>query len=174
MPAIIANLGPVSWGGPYPGAFRPYGKLQYHGNPEQLFRELRQQNPAQRSRRVSAGARIIVGFNVGKKPRWSMDDLIKIVREVRIRQVGQPDATFVAQTGMYTHHGVTAKKGVVVTEDGAQVLIKNLPHLNTDESEFQEQMIELTEIIATKLKQEIVIVDYQERGISVEEWVVSP
>lgn len=174
MPAIIANFGSLSWGGPYPGMFRPQGKLQYHGDTDQLFREIGHTNPASRSRKVSAGARIIVGFNVGKKPRWTMADLVSVVRKVRIRQVGQPDATFVAQTGMYTHQGLTAKKGVVVTEKGGQVLIKNLPHLKTGEAEFKAQMIELAEEICRALKQEIVIVDYQERGLSVEEWVVSP
>lgn len=174
MPAIIANLGPISWGGPYPGSFRPSGKLEHHGNTAPLFREITTRNPTQRTRRVSAGVRIVVGFNVGKKTRWGMEDLIAIVKVVRLRQVGLPDATFLAQTGMYTHQGVTAKKGVVVTEPGGQVLIKNLPFLGTSDDEFQEQMVELAEEICRALKQEIVIVDYQEKGLSVEEWVVTP
>jgi len=143
MPAIIANLGPFSWGGPHPGSFRPYGK-------------------------------IIVGFNVGGKARWTMKDLEKIVRDVRTKQIGAPDSTFVAQTGMYTHHDVGGRKGRTVTEEGAQVLIKNLPHLGTSLHEFRQQMEALAETICRKLKQEMVIVDWQERGKSEEEWIVTP
>lgn len=176
MPAFIANIGPFSWGGPHPGSFQPIGKITYVGDADKLTGELsaRRANPAAKTRRVSAGVRIIVGFNVGGTPRWEMVDLVRIVRRVRTKQVGQPDSTFVAQTGMYTHTGAKAKRGKVVTESGGQVIIKNLPHLKTDDQEFQEQMLELAETIARELEQEIVIVDYQERGLSVEEWVVTP
>ncbi len=154
MPAIPANPGTFHWNAPRPhrgGTFRPNGRIEYHGV---------RRNPETWSSSDTLAGRIIVGFNVGPTPTYTVDDLIPIVDEVRTRQVGNPPSSFIAQKGIYQHHdGKT-----VVHEDGAQVIIIDLS--GGTEEEFQAQMIELAEIIAQRLQQETVIVEIQKNGIS--------
>jgi hypothetical protein len=106
-------------------------------------------------------ARLIVGFSVGNAPTWTVDDLIPIVRAVRTKQSGDPSASFIMQKGIYQHRD--PHRGVVV-EDGAQVLIINMSDATPEE--FEDQIIELAEVIAKKLDQETIIVEIQRNGIT--------
>lgn len=127
--------------------FAPNGKLVHRGrggsrmlsNPERWSST----DPVE-------AARIFVGFNVGEEPVWTMSDLIRIVREVRELQTGDPSSTFVAQRGIYTH-----SNGPVVEENGAQVIILNLE----GDPKFEGQMTDLAEQIAGDFDQEEVIVE---------------
>lgn len=110
-------------------------------------------------------ARIFVGFSVGQRPKYNIDDLIRIVKRVRRAQTGNPDASFVYQKGVYTHKEGPLK-GQSVTEDGAQAVLLNLdPDVST--RQFYEDVIELAQIIREELEQEEVIVDVQKNGITV-------
>lgn len=109
-------------------------------------------------------ARIFVGFSVGERPVYNIDDLIRIVKRVRRKQTGSPDATFIFQKGVYTHQEGPLK-GQSVTEDGAQAVLLNLD--GTSVRRFYADIIELAEIIREEMQQEMVIVDVQKNGISV-------
>lgn len=62
--------------------WKPNGKLETHGMRE---------NPAKaRTGRELLSARLFVGFNVGGKPRWTMEDVIRVTTEVRTRSRIRP------------------------------------------------------------------------------------
>ena len=162
MPAIPANPATFFWTAPHPhhgGCFRPNGKMLHFGA---------HQNPSAWSSKITLAARIVVGFNVGAEPKYTMEDLIPIVEEVRKRQVGDPSSTFIAQKGIYQHmDGET-----IVHEDGAQILIIDIR--NSKRPKFEKQMVELAEVIAQRLEQEQVIVEIQKNGISQVTMGISP
>lgn len=141
------------------GSFRPGGKIVHTGSRE---------NPETWSSKSTLAARIFVGFKVGGKVRWKMADLVKIVRAVRTQQSGDPSSTFLAQTGIYKH----SESGVVVTEPGAQVIL--LDSHGATRRQWEEQILELAEIIAEKLKQESVVVEIQRNGLSLKTFGVAP
>ena len=109
-------------------------------------------------------ATLFVGFSVGNKPTWNMNDLIKLVKAVRIKQVKHPDSSFLYQKGIYTHES----NGEVVTEDGAQVIILNVPPMVRKLTVFRRNMITLGETICREMKQETVIVRLDKNGIAQE------
>jgi hypothetical protein len=104
-------------------------------------------------------ARIFVGFSVGHDAVYSMDDVIPLVKRVRMKQGVPPDASFLYQRGMYTH----ADGSGTVTEDGAQIVLLNLS--GASQEEFTNQMIELANVIREELQQESVIIEIQSKGI---------
>jgi hypothetical protein len=145
------------------GFFTPNGRVTEHGRGDFL------ENPAGwTSRSPIYAARIFVGFNVGHRARWSMEDVVRIVKRVRKAQVGTPDATFLYQRGLYT----SKRDESVVDEKGAQIIILNLS--GATPKQFRLQMIALGEEIATKLRQEEVIVEIQRGGVSKETIGVTP
>lgn len=163
---VPADTRRFSWQNPNGdvGFFRPNGRLTLEGRSNAYV-----ENPAGwSSRQPIYAARIFVGFNVGEKPRWKMGDAVRIVKRIRKAQVGTPDATFLYQRGLYT----SKRDQSVVDEQGAQIIILNLA--GSPVKEFRQQMVELGEEIATKLKQEEVIVEIQRGGISKETIGVTP
>ena len=104
------------------------------------------------------GARLFVGFNVGRETVYTMEDLIPIVRSVREEQTGDPSSSFLSQHGIYRH-----KEGDIVEEPGAQVIIINLT--GTTPQQFENQMVALAEEIAEQLHQEEVVVEIQRSGL---------
>jgi len=97
-----------------------------------------------------------------------MTDLIPLVRAVRTRQTrtgeedkyGDPNATFIAQKGVYKHKEPTYG---VVEEDGAQVII--FATSGETSAIFEARMVALGEEIARQLHQELVIVEIQRNGV---------
>lgn len=152
---IPADIRQARWQGPRGkrGTFRPNGTVQLVGARTAI------ENPAAwSSDEPLQAARLFVGFNVGAKPRWKLDDLVRVVKRARKAQGHAPDASFLVQKGIYTR-----KSGETVTEDGAQVVV-----LNTEgdaQPAFQREMVELAEAIATTLKQEEVILELQRGGV---------
>lgn len=150
---IPANPGLLTWrhrgGG---GSFRPYGDLYFVG-------ALR--NPRIWQSPGGLAARIIVGFNVGDKPKWELKDVIPIVKRVRKEQGYPPNSTFVLQEGLYQHR--EPEKGVV-QEKGTQVII--IDEWGTPPEQFDREMVELAETLARELQQKEVILEIQERGIT--------
>lgn len=153
MPAYPCNPGPASWSGPRAGAFRPYGRIAAHPRNGRLA------DVAWESKDTLA-ARLFVGFSVGAEPRYDLDDLIAIVRAARERQApDDPSATFLAQRGLYKYKGT----GRVVEEDGGQVIVIDTQGLPP--AEFERQMVGLAEEIASRLEQEMVVVELQRSGL---------
>ncbi len=151
MPALHAYTGRFANNG---HRFNPSGPLHTTQAPAQKARR----NPLDWSSTTTRAARLFVGFKVGKKLTWKMNDLVKLVKKVRIEQVSSANSTYVAQRGIYTH-----RNGVVVDEPGAQVII--IDEAGTSAAAFEAQMISLGEVIAKKLKQESVVVELQENGV---------
>lgn len=172
MPIIPANLDRITWTQPYPGAFHPNGPVLFFGDKDVFARGAwrKHGNPTQRTRVDIAAIRFFIGFNVASKPRWKVSDVERIVSAVRIRQMGAPDATFVAQLGTYTHQ--SGKR--IVKEKGCQVIIMNMPHWGVTTDEFRDQMEELGEVLCQKLKQETILAEWQVNGIVAETWKVTP
>jgi hypothetical protein len=106
-------------------------------------------------------ATLFVGFSVGDKPTWTMDYLIRLVKRVRIKQVKHPDSSFLYQKGIYTHES----NGKVVTEDGAQAIILNVPPMVRKHVVFRRHMIKLAETICRDMKQETVILRIDKNGV---------
>jgi hypothetical protein len=155
MPSLHCNPGLFHWSHPRSaGSFRPHGKLHHVGAIANPSRWLSQRTLA---------ARLIVGFNVGNVPTWTLDDLVKLVRRVREEQSGNPACSFVAQKGVYRHKDPPHE---VVVEDGAQVLIINEDELS--DADFTRAMIALGEEICRVMKQESIILEIQVNGMTQE------
>lgn len=175
MPIIPANMGRASWGGKKPGTFNPSGAVRFYGDKSVFERgswqraTQQRRNPLEEDDVETAAIRFFIGFNVGGKPKWKISDVERIVSEVRIRQMGHPDATYVAQMGTYTHHH--GKK--IVKEKGCQLIIMNMPHWNISTDEFHDQMEELGETLCQRLKQELILGEWQVNGIVEKNWRVT-
>jgi hypothetical protein len=161
MTVIPAFTGFTVWGpktGPT-GSFRPNGPMRFiklDGGPSPNPIGWNALGPS------TVSARLFVGFNVGKKPTWSIDDLVTLVRQTRQRQKRRPDASFVAQKGIYSHTK-KGKRPVVVEEDGAQVLIINLP--GESAAKFRANMVALAERIVKEFQQAEVVLELQRGGL---------
>lgn len=166
MLTIPAHVGPHHWCSPdgqHKGRFRPNAPMKLVG-PAPATR-----NPeAWASSDPMLAARLFVGFSVGQRPTYDVDDLVPIVRRVREDQGHAPDASFLLQKGIYT----SQKDQSVVQEDGAQVIVLNLE--GETESKFQREMTQLGEAIATQLEQEAVILEIQKGGITVRTIGIAP
>lgn len=161
--AIEANIGRFSWGHKGDvGWFQPNGKLVVNGRAA----DLTQNTELWSADKALYAARLFVGFNVGAKPRWKLDDVVRIVRRVRKKQVGDPSSSFVLQRGIYAHTERVGGKQLIVDEKGAQIIIVNTIEMGSTSAEFQRQMTELAEILATELRQEAVIVEIQHGGVT--------
>lgn len=157
MSTIRANPGPLQFAR---GSFRPKGHLL------QVGRETRD-NPIDFESDDVYAARLIVGFNVEGEAVYTLDDLVELVTAIRTEQ-GKPDASFLAQKGVYQHR----ESGHVVVEDSAQVLIVDV--WGTSQKDFVAEMIQLAEHIAREMRQELVILDIQRNGLTQKVYGVKP
>lgn len=130
---------------------------------EKRFSTKARNNPVHwQEKQVTYSANLFVGFSVGNKPTWTMNDLVKLVKRVRKKQVKHPDSSFVYQRGVYTHES----DGTVVTEDAAQVILLNVAPMKRKIGVFRSQVIRLAEIICEEMQQETVIVRIDKNGIT--------
>jgi hypothetical protein len=167
---IEANAGRFAWNHRgNAGWFQPNGGIHVHG-----AASLKPNVELWSSDEPLYSARIIVGFNVLGEPRWALDDVVTIVKRERKRQTGDPSSTFLLQRGLYTHTEKDSAERLIVDEAGAQVIIINTVDLGTGAREFQEQMKELAETLATDLQQESVILEIQKGGLAVKTLGIGP
>jgi len=148
------------------GSFTPSGRLVCHGDRSILTNPRRWQSEAD-----TWSARIVVGFRPKDAPpsfritereaKHKEDLLVYLVRRTREAQVGDPGATFLTQRGLYRH----VESGEVVDEPGMQVILINTAEGVTPK-QFERQVEDLAELIATKFDQEEVIVEIQKNGVS--------
>jgi hypothetical protein len=150
MPTLPADLRTATWADEngYPGQFVPNGAVELHGA---------EPNPATRFKKGSRAARLFVGLNVGKKPRWNVNDVVRIVKRVRREQTGSVGASFLTQRGLYS------SGRSIVNEKSVQVVILDEQALGA--RKWKDQIVELAEALAEELKQEVVIVELQKSGI---------
>lgn len=173
MPVMIVDMRRASWGGAHPGGFIPNGKIVWSG-PKSAY-EIRDRvpNPVTSTDVEIPAVRFFVGFSVGTKSKWTMTDLMKMVKQIRVRQRAHPDATFVAQHGMYSYRD-GKNRDVVVTEKGAQVVILNMPEWDVPQETFRRQMEELGMELCRRLKQELIVGEWQINGEVRQTWKVTP
>jgi hypothetical protein len=190
--AIPMTLGPAQWrltNGEIL-RFTPQGKVEIHideegavdqgYDPAEVAELSVATNPAgRREKRPTEGARLMIGFNVGSTKTWTLDGVLRLAYWIRRQQVSQafeqgyarPSATggdlgltFLVQKGVW--QPVTDK--TAYPEDGTSLIILNT--IGEDPERFKLDMEQLGEELATRLKQQAVIVEHQVRGV-VEETV---
>lgn len=132
--------------------FRPTGKVIEVGEVPQV-----EENPVKRHTVAPLTARLFVGLSVGQDETWTVEDVIGITQEVRLRQKEAPDASFLVQRGLYTD-----RSSEVVREDSVQVVLFNF---GTDQAAFEDQMTELAEVLIDRLQQETIYVELQKSGV---------
>ena len=111
-------------------------------------------------------ARLVVGLSVRKKAVWNWKDVERIVVNTRKRQGRKPDSSIVTQNGVYR----SEEHGEDVFERSIQVLIANLE--GDGKARFTSDMRALAEVLRVRLKQEIVILEIQDKGIIVRKMLV--
>lgn len=152
------------------GSFRPEGRLTL------VHVEGLVGNPLQWDTRESWAARMFLGFQKGRRrvPKQEaarrMEKLVQLVREIRVEQVGDPGASFLTQRGMYRHDD-----GYVIDEPGAQVIVinvdrvmkkgKKIEKVPVTPEQFEKDIEQLSEDLATELDQESIIVEIQRNGV---------
>jgi hypothetical protein len=141
--------------------FKPKGRLK-------CYQEGVLENPVKRENSGGLSARFFVGLNVKKKTVWKVDDVIAIVRRVRKKQKQDSSASILAQKGIYEDR---ATKQLVV-EPSVQVIIVDLA--GTPKPVFTKHMTELAEVLQKKLKQDLVILEIQKRGVVVDVYSAVP
>lgn len=96
--------------------------------------------------------RVIVGFNVGDTPTWTLDDLEREWHEFAATRKFPRDCTIVPQRGAFT-----MADGTVVQENGATLTVLNIRD-RIDPAHFANTLMAFGEDLADAFKQESVIV----------------
>ncbi len=115
-------------------------------------------NPATKYTRGSLAARFFVGLSVAQEPRWTVDDVARIVLRVRSGQTENVGASFLTQRGLYT-----SSDGSLVDEQSVQVILIDEEKKSLDD--WTEAMVALGEALASELQQEVVILEIQRSGV---------
>ena len=132
--------------------FRPSGEVIEVGEVPQL-----EANPVKRHAATPLTARLFVGLSVGQEKAWTIEDVITVTQEVRLRQKESPDASFLVQRGLYTD-----RSNEIVREDSVQVVLFSF---GDDQATFEDQMVELAEELVDRLRQETIYVELQKAGV---------
>jgi hypothetical protein len=141
--------------------FRPTGELLLvTSEGHRRGAKERAKNPIEKLGEGGLSARIFVGLSVGQEPRFSIDDVVKATIDIRKGQKELPDASFLAQRGVYTE-GAT---GQLVTEDSVQIVVIDL--VGATEPVFTKQMTDLAEKLRSRFEQESTIVEIQNKGVA--------
>lgn len=160
MLTIRANPGPLYFGR---GSFLPHGSVRVH---DLSYSRRMRMNPRELLSTDTYAARLVVGFKVGDRPTYNIDDLVEIVTAFRKAQ-GKPDASFISQKGVYQHRSSRE----IVVEDSGQVIIDVW---GTPPDEFLDEMTMLAEHVATTMQQESVILEIQRNGVTQQVFSVMP
>ncbi len=111
-------------------------------------------------------ARIMVGFNVGGSPKWTIADLRRVVARSLSGAGLMIGSTFVPQEGFY-QPAITVKP---VAEQGAQVIILNF-YDKLPPARFVANVKALARSIRRNLQQSEVLVWVTYRGRTVRAWI---
>lgn len=118
----------------------------------------------------SLAGHLFVGLNVGQSPRYTVRDVMRIVKRLRTEQTGVPNSTFILQKGIYKDQPSVddPKDYGVVEEDSVQVVVfREDPKIETKPS-FRAHMIEIGEKICRELRQRTVILDLKQNSTTIE------
>ena len=186
MSASLVKMGPVSIQDENGKMFRftPQGEVVEVGSADEWYTRSHRDNPIRRSTPGgSQGGRIIVGFNVGIKEKWKVDDIVKLVYKIRRKQVedaikvkdafphpqgGDVGITFLTQMGIWQ----TVRDKKAYPERGAQVIIMNI--IREKKARFRKDMVDIAEEMVVRLKQNAVIVEMSNKGVVTETIEVGP
>jgi hypothetical protein len=139
--------------------FRPKGEmLVCTPDGQVLGAQERKKNPVTKYSDGGLSARLFVGLSVGQAPKYTLRQVVDATIEVRKKQHQLPDATFLAQKGVYTEQA-----GSIVEEDSVQIIIIDIA--GTSEEDFTKYMTELGEELRSRFEQESVIVEIQRKGV---------
>lgn len=135
----------------------------------------RSSNPVgERVVRPTQGARLLIGFNVGTEKVWTVDGVLNLAFWFRRQQVlkafkegyaspsavgGDLGMTFLIQKGVWQ----TAGDKKAYPEDGTSLIMLNT--ISEEPQRFEQDMENLAEELATRLKQQAIIVEHQVRGV---------
>jgi len=103
-------------------------------------------------------ARLFVGLNVGTKPTYTIEDVVKDTIKIRKKQKALPDASFLAQRGVYTQ-GKT-----LVEENSVQIII--IDTTGTPRPEFERKLKTLGVQLRKHFHQDSVILEIQKGGVT--------
>lgn len=149
---FIANIGEFHTQTPDgPFSFHPEGDVKVFGP---------RTNPEDFASRLNWSARFFVGFNVGKKKKWNLDDVVEAFKKARTEQIGSigSGASFLSQRGIWRE-----ESGVVTDERSCQLILLNLAGpLKT----LRPEMVHLAEKIGAALQQKQIIMEIQRNGIT--------
>jgi len=104
-------------------------------------------------------ARLFVGLSVGDRPVYTIKHVVAVTRDFRMKRGQSPDASFIAQHGIYKPEGAPP-----VTENSVQIVIFAKPGMPMEE--FKTQMEGLATHLRRKLDQDQVIVELQDHGVA--------
>jgi GNAT superfamily N-acetyltransferase len=197
---VPMNLGPVSVRDPESGTvlrFVAEGPIEVHVDEEGAAqagidvndliassqRIVANNPPLDRESRPVEGARLLIGFNVGIKKTWTIEGVLNLAFWVRRQQVAKafkegyakPSAkggdlgmTFLVQKGVWQPVGDKH----AYPEDGTTLVLLNT--ISEDPVHFRTDMENLAEELATRLKQQAIIVEHQVKGIVEETVTMGP
>lgn len=135
--------------------FRTNGPVRFHG---------RSPNPSKDLPSSLWSARLFIGLSQQARGRrkarkHTVAAVVKIVKSVRTNQGIDPDSSFISQRGLYTNRDQD-----IISEKSVQVVILSI--FGEKVKEFQANIIEVAEVLAQKLGQDEVIVEFQRSGVS--------
>ena len=126
----------------------------------------RNKNPLKREGSGGLAARLFVGLKVGDEVRWTIDDVIKLTYKTLSKERRAPDASILAQSGIYKDFS-----GKPIIEPSVQIIV--IDFQSTPKEKFVKQMGTLGERLAIDLEQEKVILEIQNHGISEDVYTVT-
>ncbi len=164
--------------------FNPKGDILEVGDCQPFFTRSYKTNPvSSRDKKASQGARILMGFNVGTEEKWTLKEITDFVFTIRRQQVqdaidageaqphpqgGDVGISFLSQSGVWQ----SVSEATPHVEKGAQILFMNTIHEKP--LRFENDMVALSEQLASHFQQNAIILELQERGVVEETLVVTP
>ena len=103
-----------------------------------------------------------MGLNVGETPTYTVEDVVHATRDIRREQGKLPDATFIAQKGLYTEPEYRGAH--LIEENSVQIIIFDIDGSSLDV--FAANVVQLAAALRKKFDQDSVIVEIQNAGVS--------
>lgn len=167
------------------GTFTPTGRVQWHGT---------RPNPAefevQSASDKMLAANLYVGLSISKRPpdgahpgkrrktrKVPLRKVVHAVRDLRLAQVGIPDASFLSQLGLFRQPW-----GEIVEESSVRIVILKVlpdrrpkqapaaqpgePPIHESPTAFRLNMIALAKHLAGRFGQQSIIIEHQSAGVT--------
>jgi len=129
------------------GAWKPNGPLQWV-----------QIANAQEKWRRAFGARLFVGLHVNQKPKWTQRDVIDVVKH---HWIG--GASILKQRGLWLPRARHLEE-----EPSVQILLVDDATEHKSRKAWARRVIDLAEALRAELKQETIVYEIQDNGITYE------